>query len=80
MASTGMPADHPAAPAEIAIDAPTVWPLSELLTANSSIYLEQQDRARSAAAGIAAHLVEPVDLDQLRMVIESLAQPLTRDQ
>jgi CheY-like chemotaxis protein len=35
-------------------------------------YGQVQDRARTAAAGFAAHLVKPVDIDQLRAVIKGL--------
>ena len=35
-------------------------------------YGQAQDRVKTAAAGFAAHLVKPVDLDQLREVIERL--------
>jgi len=35
-------------------------------------YGQRQDRARTAAAGFDAHLVKPVDIDQLRTVIEGL--------
>ncbi len=35
-------------------------------------YGQPQDRARTAAAGFEAHLVKPVDIEQLRTVIEQL--------
>jgi signal transduction histidine kinase len=35
-------------------------------------YGQAQDRARTAAAGFEAHLVKPVDIEQLRRVIEQL--------
>jgi PAS domain S-box-containing protein len=35
-------------------------------------YGQERDRARSRAAGFAAHLVKPVDLDRLRVTIENL--------
>jgi len=35
-------------------------------------YGQPQDRARTAAAGFEAHLVKPVDIEQLRRVIEEL--------
>jgi CheY-like chemotaxis protein len=37
-------------------------------------YGQDQDRRRSAAAGFRAHLVKPVDLDQLRSALEALDQ------
>jgi CheY-like chemotaxis protein len=41
-------------------------------------YGQPQDRARTAAAGFEAHLVKPVDIEQLRMVIEQLLPPSRR--
>jgi CheY-like chemotaxis protein len=35
-------------------------------------YGQAEDRARTAAAGFEAHLVKPVDIEQLRSVIERL--------
>jgi CheY-like chemotaxis protein len=40
-------------------------------------YGQPQDRERTAANGFAAHLIKPVDVDQLRAVIEQLL-PRTR--
>lgn len=37
-------------------------------------YGQQQDRRRSEDAGFLAHLVKPVDIDQLRMALESLTR------
>ena len=37
-------------------------------------YGQDRDRARSSAAGFAAHLVKPVDLDRLRVTIEELVE------
>jgi hypothetical protein len=34
-----------------------------------------QDRRRSRSAGFIAHLVKPVDLDQLRAVMEVIVTP-----
>ena len=33
-------------------------------------YGQQQDRQRSAAAGFTAHLVKPIDIEQLRTLLE----------
>ena len=35
-------------------------------------YGQEQDRAQSARAGFAAHLVKPVDIEQLRTVLDSM--------
>lgn len=35
-------------------------------------YGQAKDRVRTAATGFSAHLVKPVDIDQLRTVIEQL--------
>ena len=34
-------------------------------------YGQQQDRQRSAAAGFTAHLVKPIDIEQLRTLLEA---------
>jgi len=39
-------------------------------------YGQEQDRARSGAAGFLAHLVKPVDLEQLRAVLDGLGRPV----
>jgi signal transduction histidine kinase len=41
-------------------------------------YGQAQDRVRTAAAGFSAHLVKPVDIDQLRAVIEELLASASR--
>jgi len=34
-------------------------------------YGQEQDRQRSSAAGFAAHLVKPVDIDAVRVLLET---------
>ena len=40
-------------------------------------YGQETDRARSAAAGFAAHLVKPVDLGDLKRTLDRLLSPAT---
>ena len=40
-------------------------------------YGQEQDRRRSEAAGFAAHLVKPVDHEQLRLLVEASDSPIT---
>ena len=42
-------------------------------------YGQEQDHARTAAAGFVGHMVKPVDLDQVRTLVESLPASLPRD-